>query len=323
MRIGLRVAAVCLGVGVITVGIATAASHGHFVVLDSQGVIADQQRRLLYWVLGLMALVVIPVFVLLGHIAFRYRAGNDKATYAPEWDHSHKLESIWWGFPTLIIAILSIIIWNTSHSLDPFRPIASDRPPLTIQVVALQWKWLFIYPAEEIATVNYVKLPVNRPVNFEITADSPMNSFWIPQLGGQVYAMSGMRTNLHLMANTIGNFEGSSANLSGAGFADMRFQASAVTDADFNAWVSDAQQTSTVLDYSTYGQLAQPSRQSATVTYQLDDRYLQDIIISKYDTHHHGKGSNNPATPTQAELQQLFKQLDEPTIPIDVSQEME
>ncbi len=228
-------------VAVATLAIVWLASGNHFAVLDAKGSIAAQQRDLMLIATGLMLLIVVPVFALTIHIAWTYRAGNDKAEYRPDWDSNRKLEAIWWGFPALIILGLSVIIWNSSHSLDPYRPIASDTRPLKVQVVALQWKWLFIYPEQDIASVNYLRLPEDVPVSFELTADAPMNSFWIPQLGGQVYAMSGMATRLHLIANEQGTFQGSSANLSGEGFAAMRFVTEATSTGEFNDWVRTVQ----------------------------------------------------------------------------------
>lgn len=257
-------------------------SGSHFAVLSPKGPIAGQQRDLMIIATLLMLLVVIPVFILTAHIAWKYRAGNTKATYMPEWSSNRKLEALWWGLPGLIILTLSIIIWQTSHSLDPYRPIASNKPPLTIQVVALQWKWLFIYPEQDIATVNYFQMPVGRPVNFEITADAPMNSFWLPELGGQVYAMAGMTTKLHLMADTAGTYTGSSANLSGEGFSRMRFVAAATPDADFDAWVGSIKQTSPRLNRSMYDSLAKPSEAHIMNTYAAAQAGLYDTIIGKY-----------------------------------------
>jgi cytochrome o ubiquinol oxidase subunit 2 len=234
-----------------------------------------------------MMLIVVPVFALTIHIAWKYRASNSKARYTPDWDHHGMLEAIWWGFPTAIIMVLSAIIWQSSHTLDPFRPIAAEKDTLTIQVVALQWKWLFIYPQQDIATVNYVKLPQNKPVRFDITADAPMNSFWIPQLGGQVYAMSGMRTSLHLLATKQGDFRGRSANLSGAGFADMQFVASSIATNDFDNWVQGVKHQTNRLSLTEYNRLAQPSRQNILASYASTDAGLQATIIDKYSGHDH------------------------------------
>ena len=258
---------------------------GELSVLDTRGSIAAQQRDLMYAAVGLMLLVVIPVFALTFHIAWKYRAGNKHARYTPDWDSDRRLEAIWWGFPTLIIAILSVIIWQSSHALDPYKPLASHDRTMTIQVVALQWKWLFIYPDQNIASVNYLRLPHDVPVRFDITADAPMNSFWIPQLGGQVYAMSGMKTQLHLVADEPGNFRGVSANLSGSGFADMHFIAEATGQAEFDAWVQSVRQAPDALSLQAYDELARPSRELQTFRFSSTEPDLHTKIVEKYDGH--------------------------------------
>ncbi|HEY5259644.1 MAG TPA: cytochrome ubiquinol oxidase subunit II, partial [Rhabdochlamydiaceae bacterium] len=177
---------------------------GDIAVLDPQGMIALKERDLLLTATWLMLLIVIPVFILTVWVAFKYHSGNTKAKFRPDWDKSHLAETIWLGVPCIIGIVLSVLIWNSCHELDPFRPIASTSKPIKIQAVALQWKWLFIYPDHGIATVNFIQFPEQVPVDFEITADAPMNSFWIPELGGQIYAMPGMKAQLHLIADTLG-----------------------------------------------------------------------------------------------------------------------
>lgn len=255
-------------------------------ILAPQGTIADQQRSLMIIATGLMLIVVIPVFVLTFGIAWRYRASNKKATHSPDWDHNNVLEGIWWGLPCVIIAVLAVLTWTSSHALDPYRPLETAKEPVKIQVVALQWKWLFIYPEEKIATVNYVQFPEDTPVNFQITADAPMNSFWIPNLGGQVYAMSGMTTKLHLMADKVGSYDGSSANLSGKGFSGMRFTAESVTDTDFANWVQDVKRKAVPLSAATYDTLAKPTENAPRAYYNLAQTSLYDTIINKYMGNH-------------------------------------
>lgn len=251
-------------------------------ILEPAGTIADQQRNLIVIASLLSLVVILPVFALTFFIVWRYRANNHKATYTPEWDGSKILETVWWGIPCIIIAILAVITWTSSHQLDPYRPIASDKKPLTVQVIALQWKWLFIYPEYGIATVNYVQFPEDRPVNFKITADAPMNSFWIPKLGGQVYAMAGMQTELNLMADKPGTYEGSSANLSGAGFAGMRFEAVSSTQESFNSWINQTQASPKILDSDSYAQLAKPSENNVSEYYTIDDQALYDTVMMKF-----------------------------------------
>lgn len=268
-----------------TVGLITGAflffRHLDIAVLAPAGVVAAKQRDLMIAATLLTLIVVIPVFVLLVYIVWTYREGNTKAKYEPEWT-SQKLEIIWWGVPLAIIVALGAIIWQSSHDLDPYKPISSSVKPITIQVVALQWKWLFIYPEQNIATLNYVEFPENTPVNFQITSDAPMNSFWIPRLGGQIYAMSGMKTSLHLMADTAGTYQGSSANLSGKGFAGMKFDAKAVSAADFNTWVGQMKQSPQALDRAEYLSLATPSENNPPANYSAAEFALFDKIIASY-----------------------------------------
>lgn len=253
-------------------------------VLNPQGIIAYKERTLMIEVSVLMLIIVIPVFILTFYFAWKYRASNTKAKYTPEHDHNIFLELLWWVIPTLIILVLTIIIWHSSHDLDPYKPINSSVAPITIQVVALDWKWLFIYPDQHIATINYVEFPENTPVNFEITADAPMNSFWIPQLGSQIYAMPGMSTELHLEANSIGNFNGVSGNISGKGFSGMTFVAKSVSQDDFNAWTQSLQASSTLSELSSleYDNVSQPSEYDPQASYASVEDGLYDKIVGKY-----------------------------------------
>lgn len=253
-------------------------------VLVPQGLIALKERNLLLFIQAIMLLVIIPVYVLTFIFSWKYRAHNTKAKYTPEWDDHRLLEYIWWGIPCLFTLIIMVITWVRTYELDPFKPLASDKKPLVIQVVALQWKWLFIYPEEKIATVNFVQFPKQVPIRFEITADAPMNSFWIPQLGGQIYAMPKMKTQLHLIANEEGDFRGASANLSGEGFAGMHFVARASTEEEYQQWVRSIKEGSGTpgLDLRQYQQLALPSANSPVATYVLQTEDLFDEVMMKY-----------------------------------------
>jgi len=269
-------------------------------VLNPKGTIARQELNLMIIACVLAIFVVVPVFVMTIVISVRYRAGRavkpgkKKAAYTPDADHSTILESLWWGIPCAIILLLSVVTWVSTHHLDPYRPLASNAKPLHIQVVALQWKWLFIYPDQHVASLNFVRLPVDRPVDFEITADAPMNSFWIPQLGGQIYAMSGMNTQLHLMASEPGTYQGSSANISGAGFADMHFNAIASSQVDFDEWVRYAANSNNKLTNTSYKSLAKPSKDNSTTSMTLGSDDLYDTILMKYMDH--GSSSGTSAT---------------------------
>lgn len=251
------------------------------VVLNSKGVIGQQQSDLFWLASNLMLIVVIPVFILTFVIVWKYRAGNRKAKYKPDWNHSTLAEIIWWGVPCIIIVILSVVNWIACFDLDPFKPIASDKKPITIQVVALDWKWLFIYPDQKIATVNFIQIPIDTPINFVITADAPMNSFWIPQLGGQIFAMPAMRTELHLTASEMGEYRGVSANLSGKGFSGMVFWTKATSEADFEKWISEVQSSKQALDLDGYKLLAQPSENNPVAYYRLLYPGLFDWVVMK------------------------------------------
>ena len=251
------------------------------VIFNPKGLIALKERDLMIIASVLMLIVIIPVFILTIAIAWEYRASNQDAHYTPNWDFNLTAESVWWGFPFIIVLILSFVAWQSSHELDPFRPLHSSTKPLRIQVVALQWKWLFIYPEQNIATINFIQVPVETPINFEITADAPMNSLWIPELGGQIYAMPGMKTQLHLIADSTGEFRGSSANISGEGFAGMVFTVKSSTQTEFNQWVESAKQSKTSLGLKEYQQIAKPSSYDPVAMYSLGKEDLFDWIVMK------------------------------------------
>ena len=268
---------------------------GNIQVLIPVGPVADQERSLIILATALMLLVVLPVFAMTFFISWKYRASRH-SRYTPDWDHHLLIEIAWWAFPAAIISILAVVAWQSSHALDPFKPLSPDKKPLTIEVVALQWKWLFIYPEQNIATVNLVEFPVNTEVNFVITSDAPMNSFWIPKLGGQIYAMSGMSTNLHLKATKTGTFPGSSANISGAGFSDMGFSARSVSPQDFTNWITQVKNSNTPLTNSTYGRLSKPAS-SSVIYYSQVPSTLYDNVIMKYNQPASMPQAPNPANP--------------------------
>jgi cytochrome o ubiquinol oxidase subunit 2 len=253
-------------------------------VFDPQGPIALQERNLIVLAVLVMLVVAIPMLILLYTFAWKYRdgKGNKNTVYDPEHVGSALRQLAWWAIPAVIIVAIAIINWKSTHALDPTNAIASNVPPLTIQVVALEWKWLFIYPAQGIATVNFIQFPVNTPVHFELTADAPMSSFWIPQLGSQIYAMAAMQTQLNLEANTIGEYTGKDTEINGAGYAGMTFLAKSSSQADFNAWVASVQNSSSPLTMDTYNTLATPSQNNAEAFYSSVDKNLYDAILMKY-----------------------------------------
>jgi cytochrome o ubiquinol oxidase subunit 2 len=252
------------------------------VLLNPKGTIAMQEKHILLTSVLLMLIVVLPVIFLVVFIAWRYRASNTKATYSPDWSHSTLLEIIWWSIPCIIIGILSAITWYSSHHLDPYRPLTGQtQKPIIIQAISLQWKWLFIYPEQGFATLNYIQFPAGVPVDFYISAEGPMNSLQIPQLGGQIYAMAGMRTQLHLIANEPGDYRGVSANFTGEYFADMKFSAHVGTQAEFDAWVKEAKSSKEKLTWDAYQQLVAPKPDATTHYYTLADKTLFEDVIMK------------------------------------------
>ncbi len=231
----------------------------HSAVLDPKGPIALAQRDLLFDAFFVMLVVVVPVIVLTLWFAWRYRAGNTAATYAPKWSKSPRLEAFVWLVPSLIVVAVAVLVWRSTHKLDPYRPIASAQPPLEVQVVAQDWKWLFIYPEQGVATVNQLAFPSGRPLSLRITSDTVMNAFYVPQLAGQIYAMAGMQTKLHLIANQAGSYDGMSANYSGAGFTGMKFKALAMdSQAEFDNWVKQVR-AGKPLDAANYASLLKRS----------------------------------------------------------------
>lgn len=240
----------------------------HTVLMSPSGDVALQQRNLILTSLVLMLLIIVPVIVMTLLFAWRYRASHKRDDYDPEWDHSTMLELLIWSAPLLIIIALGAVTWVSTHKLDPYhklerlsagREVPGDVKPLEIDVVALDWKWLFIYPEQGIATINEVAAPVDRPIRFKITASTVMNSFFVPALAGQIYAMPNMQTTLQAVINKPGDFEGFSANYSGAGFSGMHFVFRGMSDAQFDQWIGKARSGHT-LDRAAYLQLVQPSQ---------------------------------------------------------------
>lgn len=259
------------------------------VVLSPAGDIAQQQGNLIIVSTLLMLVIILPVMALTILFAWRYRAANKAATYKPDWDHSTQLELVIWAAPLLIIICLGAITWVGTHLLDPYRPLARTAPgkmvaadvkPLEVNVVALDWKWLFIYPELGIATVNELALPVDRPVRFRISSSSVMNSFYIPALAGQIYAMPGMETKMHGVFNKPGNFVGFSANYSGAGFSNMRFAVRSLPAAQFATWAGEAKKGGATLDRTTYLALERPSERDPVHHFASVDQQLFDAVVN-------------------------------------------
>lgn len=229
-------------------------------LFDSSGVTGKEIGDTILLTMGLMLIVVIPTIIMSIWIPYKYHESKKDETYDPEWEHSSKIEFFAWGVPVVIIAVLAAITYVTSYSLDPRKEIVSDKEPLTIQVVAMDWKWLFLYPEEKIATVNEVAFPVDRPVEFLVTSQSTMNSLFIPKLGGQIYAMAGMENRMNLMATELGEYRGISANYSGFGFAGMRFKAKVTSEDDYGKWIEGVRSSEQVLTDAEYDRLSEKTR---------------------------------------------------------------
>jgi cytochrome o ubiquinol oxidase subunit 2 len=249
-------------------------------VLDPQGPIASAERQILFNSLGIMLAIVIPTILATLGVAYWFRASNPRARYLPEFNYSGRLELLVWSIPIMTVLLVGGVAWVGSHDLDPPKALASAVKPVRVQVVSLDWKWLFIYPEEGIASVNLLIVPVGAPVSFELTSSGVMNSFFVPQLGGQIYTMAGMTTRLHLQADHAGTYRGMSANYSGAGFSDMVFNVDAVPAEGFAQWVAAARATGPALDAQSYAALAKPSRAVAPFTYRTVAPRLFTTILS-------------------------------------------
>ncbi|ANI13382.1 ubiquinol oxidase subunit II [Pseudomonas citronellolis] len=255
----------------------------NMVLFDPKGQIGVDEKSLIITCTLLMLLVVVPVIVMTLAFAWKYRASNTKATYMPDWAHSTRIEVVVWLVPCIIIAILGWLTWESTHKLDPYRPLDSDVKPITIQAVSLDWKWLFIYPEQGIATVNEIAFPKDTPVNFQITSDTVMNSFFIPQLGSQIYSMTGMLTKLHLIANEEGVFDGISANYSGSGFSGMKFKAIATSEQGFQDWVAKVKTAQAGLTEEGFPELAKPSENVPATYFSSVTPDLFQHILTKHE----------------------------------------
>ncbi len=255
-------------------------SSCHKGVLDPHGPVGAAERLMLYDATAIMLAVIGPVILLTLGFAWWFRSGNRHARYRPDWEYSPRIEVIIWAIPALVILFLGGIAWVGSHDLDPPRALHSNTEPLEVQVVSLDWQWLFIYPGQHIASLNHLVVPAGVPVSFSLTSASVMNSFFIPQLGSQIYTMAGMTTHVNLQADERGRYQGLSAQFSGEGFSDMRFDVDAVPAEDFQAWVSEVRTKSGVLDEPAYAQLAHPSRVKGTATYAEVSGGLFDAIAA-------------------------------------------
>ncbi|MDB5701864.1 MAG: cytochrome ubiquinol oxidase subunit [Sphingomonadales bacterium] len=260
------------------------------VVMNPMGDVALQQRNLVIFATVLMLVIVIPVIALVCLFAWRYRSGNEDARYEPHWDHSTQLELVIWAAPLLIVICLGAVTWTGTHLLDPYRPIerlskgkpvAKGVKPLEVQVVALDWKWLFIYPEYGFATVNELAAPVDRPIRFRLTSSSVMNAFYVPTLAGMIYAMPSMETKLHAVINKPGDYAGFSSNYSGAGFSGMRFRFYGMNDAAFNAWVARNKSATGTLSRDLYLKLESPTEKVPVMRFGTVAPGLFDAVVNQ------------------------------------------
>lgn len=254
-------------------------------LLDPKGQVGAEQRTLILTAFGLMLIVVIPVIVMTLLFGWRYRRSNSLAKYTPDWAHSNVIEAVVWIVPCAIIVVLALLTWKTSHSLDPRKSLESDVETMEIQAVSLDWKWLFIYPEQGIASVNEVAFPVDTPVRFRVSSGSVMNSFFIPQLGSQIYAMAGMDNAVNLIADEIGNYSGRSTNYSGAGFSGMTFEAKVTSPADFDSWVETVRGSPQALTYpEDFETLAEPSESNPVEYFSTVSPSLYESILTSFHT---------------------------------------
>ncbi|WP_042150875.1 MULTISPECIES: ubiquinol oxidase subunit II [unclassified Pseudoalteromonas] len=258
-------------------------------LFDPKGPVGEQAKLLIFISVGLMLIVIIPVIFMTFYFPYKYRSTNKNAEYKPHWEHSTKIELIVWLIPCLIIIVLATVTYQTSHSLDPRKPLGKNEDTVTIQVVAMDWKWLFIYPEQQIATVNEIAIPVNKPIEFLITSDTVMNSFFIPRLGSQIYAMAGMENRLNLMASEQGVFRGMSANYSGFGFSGMKFKTHALDQAGFEQWISKVKRSPLKLDEKMYKMLSKKTKDHAVQHFHDVDPLHFKKTIEKYTGVQSGK----------------------------------
>jgi cytochrome o ubiquinol oxidase subunit II len=250
-------------------------------IMDPRGPIAAQELLLLINTTEIMLVVVVPVILLTLGFAWWYRASNPRANHSPDWAYQGGVEFVVWSIPALIVILVGGVAWIGSHQLDPRAPIASTAKPIQVDVVSLDWKWLFIYPDQRIAAVNELVVPAGTPISFRLTSATVMNSFFIPQLGSQIYTMGGMTTHLNLLADGPGEYRGISAQFSGDGFADMQFQVKSVPSGEFDSWVAKVRGDGSALDDASYGALTKPSHAVPPTTYRSVDPALFERIVEQ------------------------------------------
>lgn len=257
-------------------------------ILNPKGIITHRELKLFFDTLALMLIVVLPVIIMSFAFVYHYQVSHRVRDYKPNWSHSYFLETIWWSIPCVIILVLAVLTWKKSHELDPYARIAGiNEEPMLVQVIALPWKWLFIYPEQNIATVNYLQIPVGRQVEYWITADNvPMSAFFIPQLGSQIYAMAGMRTRLHLLAEETGTYKGLNTQYNGAGFSDMHFPVHVVSAEAMQPWVDNIKKTAHPLNDDSYRELLNPSIADKPQFFSsVEPDFFDDVVMTYMHTY--------------------------------------
>lgn len=280
---------VLIGLGLLAAVVAVLLRNVDVALLNPKGHIATEQYKLLATVTVLLLQIGVPTLAVFYFVAWKYRETNHKAIYAPETKSSTWFSVYLWIIPSITALLIAIVLWPATHRLEPKKAISATQDPLIIQVVAMRWKWLFIYPEQDIATVNYVQVPLDTPLQFELSADeAPMSSFWIPHLGGQLYAMTGHVNRLNLMANEPGDFPGISAEINGPGFAGMRFTTRATSVNEFDDWVETVRNDNPALSTAEYEKLLEPSENNTAAFYGSTTGDLYDTMLKKYAGSHDG-----------------------------------
>jgi len=274
---------IVLGVAAFTLYYALLIQGHNVAVLNPKGWVAQQQLNTNIFASVLLLSAAVPTVAVLYFFAWKYRETNSKAKHDPNLQAGKLFLLAAWGIPVAFMSVMSVVMWDSTHRLVPQQTIAATAKPMTIEVVALRWKWLFIYPEQHIATVNFVQMPVNTPVTFELTADdAPMSGFWIPNLGGMLYAMTGHVNNLNLMATSPGDYQGSTSEITGAGLAGMKFTVRAGSQEDFDGWVAGTRVNGGALTESEYAKLLQPSKSNPAAFYANYETGLYDKVLMKY-----------------------------------------
>lgn len=264
-------------------GIVAVLANENALVFHPKGIIAQQEFELMITNILLMLAIIVPTYILLFWIVWKYCIRNENAKYDPDHSFGPIGELIMWGLPTIIVVIMATLTWDRTHKLDPYKPLDSEIKPLAVQVVALDWKWLFIYPELGIATLNYLQIPEKTPIHFRLTADqSPMNSFWIPQLSGQIYSMTGMSTQLHLMANAPGKYTGKAVEINGEGYSDMTFSVESTSSSAFEHWISEVKKAPLKLTQEVYNELVKHFINKSIIYYSEVEEDLYYKIVNKY-----------------------------------------